>query len=476
MNYPKITSMPTVRDFRAHVEKLGVPLPVDETLAAGPLNPLADAIDCGGFTVGNRWCILPMEGWDGDANGRPGELTLRRWRRFGQSGAKLIWGGEAVAVRHDGRANPNQLMLSDRTVDEIARLRNELVKAHAESFGRTDDLMVGIQLTHSGRFSRPNEKTRLEPKIAYHHPILDRRCGIGGEVKPLSDGEVREIIADYAAAARLAGQARFDFADIKACHGYLGHEFLSAVDRPGEFGGPLENRTRFLRETIAAVRAAAPGLRIGVRLSAFDFVPFRKGGDSIGAPEDLNRPYRFAFGGDGSGLGIDLAEPLALIDMLAGLGVKLICVTAGSPYYNSHIQRPAYFPPSDGYLPPEDPLAGVARMIDAAAKIKTRRPGAIVVGSGYSCLQEYLPNVAQAVVSRGQADFVGIGRMALPYPDFVADSLAGRPIDRKRLCRTLSDCTTAPRNGLVSGCYPLDEFYRRMNEYHILRAVKPSAK
>jgi hypothetical protein len=142
------------------------------------------------------------------------------------------------------------------------------------------------------------------------------------------------------------------------------------------------------------------------------------------------------------------------------MGVRLVCITAGSPYYTPHIQRPAYFPPSDGYLPPEDPLLGVARLVRVAGQIKAACPQAVVIGSAYSCLQEWLPNVAQAVVRTGAADFAGLGRMMLSYPQMPADILAGLPMRRKLICRTFSNCTTAPRKGLVSGCFPLDSFYK----------------
>ena len=95
-----------------------------------------------------------------------------------------------------------------------------------------------------------------------------------------------------------------------------------------------------------------------------------------------------------------------------------------------------------------------------------------LVGSGYSCLQEYMVNIAQHVVRNDQADFVGIGRQALAYPDICADTLAGRPMQTKKLCRTFGDCTTAPRNGLVSGCYPLDPFYKIKKEAEILKERK----
>ena len=158
--------------------------------------------------------------------------------------------------------------------------------------------------------------------------------------------------------------------------------------------------------------------------------------------------------------------------MLKELDIQLACITAGSPYYVPHIQRPALFPPSDGYQPPEDPLAGVARQIQVVAQLKKQHPDLFLVGSGYSYLQEWLPNVAQYVIRTGMVDSVGIGRLALSYPELPADVLAGNPLQRKLLCRTFSDCTTAPRNGLVSGCYPLDEFYKTRPEFDQLAAAK----
>jgi 2,4-dienoyl-CoA reductase-like NADH-dependent reductase (Old Yellow Enzyme family) len=323
------------------------------------------------------------------------------------------------------------------------------------------------------------DKKRLDPQILYHHPILDEKFGLDDKFPLLEDEAIEALIEDFGVAAALAQQAGFDFVDIKHCHGYLGHEFLSAVDRPGRYGGSFENRTRFLREVTATVRRAAPGLDIGVRLSAFDFMPFQPSPDEerVGVPTVLgatgiNNSYRYAFGGDGSGLGIDLTEPLAFLDLLAELDIRLVCITAGSPYYNPHIQRPALFPPSDGYYPPEDPLVGVARQLKVVAALKQARPGLIYVGSGYSYLQDWLPNVAQSAVRTGGVDLVGLGRMVLAYPDLPADVLAGRVVERKRLCRTFSDCTTGPRNGLVSGCYPLDPFYKSRPESEQLAAIK----
>jgi 2,4-dienoyl-CoA reductase-like NADH-dependent reductase (Old Yellow Enzyme family) len=476
MDVRRVAALKTAVDFQQTLERLGVAaeLAFDATVEHGPEAPLGRSYVWRGGTVGNRFAILPMEGWDGHTDGTPSDLTRRRWIHFGQSGAKMIWGGEAVAVRHDGRANPNQLLINEANLAALEDLRRLLVEAHRERFGRTDDLYVGLQLTHSGRFARPNDKRRLEPQILYHHPCLDRKFGLAAEAPVLTDDEIARLIGDFVRAARQAQRAGYAFVDIKHCHGYLGHEFLSAVDRPGRYGGSLENRTRFLREIVAGIASEAPGLEVAVRVSVFDFLPFQMGPDRLGAPMPMPSPsYRYGFGGDpATGLGIDLSEPVAFLEMLAELGIHWVCPTAGSPYYNPHIQRPAAFPPSDGYLPPEDPLVGVARQIAATAVLKRRFPGLAIVGSAYSYLQEWLPHVGQRVLRDGGADFIGLGRMILTYPELPADVLAGRTLVRKKICRTFSDCTTAPRNGLVSGCYPLDPFYKDLPEAEQLAQIK----
>ncbi len=471
--YTRIATLRKPEKFAAHVASLGIDLPFDAQMESGPDAPLAQPYTWESRRIGNRWCILPMEGWDGTEDGKPSELTIRRWMRFGLSGAKLIWGGEAVAVRHDGRANPNQLLLDAHTMEAIEDLRLTLVRTHAEHYGRTDDLLVGLQLTHSGRFARPNSKTKLEPWILYHHPLLDAKFGTSPNHPVMTDSQIDDLIGDYVRAALRAQALGFDFVDLKHCHGYLGHEFLSAVSRPGRYGGSLENRTRFLRELVAGIRRDARGLGIGVRFSAFDGVPFKPGPGGRGVPETFATDYPFAFGcNPAHPAEIDLREPVAFMQLLEKLNIKLVCVTAGSPYYNPHIQRPALFPPSDGYQPPEDPLVDVARQVNATAQLKAQFPNLAVVGSGYSYLQEWLPNVAQHNVRAGRVDFVGIGRMALSYPELPADSLAGRPLRARLICRTFSDCTTAPRKGLISGCYPLDPFYKSRPEHDILDAAK----
>jgi len=493
ITYPKIGSMKDVAAFRNRLAELRLDIPCDERpISAAEGNPLAQRLDIGGdgggFVVGNRWCVHPMEGWDCTTTGEPTEHTIRRWRHFGESGCKLIWGGEAFAVTGEARANPNQLGIIDGDTDRAARglatLHKAPVTSHREKFGATNDLFIGLQLTHSGRFCKPRDKTRLEPKIAYHHPLLDAKFGIhrDDDSVVMTDDELRRLVDDYVTAAKLAQRTGFHFVDFKHCHGYLCHELLSGFTRPGPYGGSFENRTRFCREMIQAIGAACPGLTIGVRLSAFDAPPFKpdasRTGDGKlgpGIPEDFaaHLPYRYGFGCDANNpLVMDLTEPIALIRMLEQLGVRLINVSCGSAYYNPHLMRPAMFPPSDGYQPPEDPLVGVARQIECVRQLKAACPNSILIGTGYTYLQEFFPQVAQATVRNGWVDSVGIGRLALSYWEMPADVLAGRPMQMKRVCRTFSDCTTAPRNGIISGCFPLDLHYKDAAEHAELKTRK----
>lgn len=488
MNTLPILRLGTVKDvarFEEHVRSLGLAIPCDREVIAGESSPLRESLDRGGVKIGNRIAVQPMEGWDGTADGKPSEHTFERWKKFGRSGAKLIWGGEAVAVCHEGRANPNQLVIAGHTKKGLAELRQTLITEHKKATGSEEGLVIGLQLTHSGRYCRPNRHDKPEPKILYHHPILDRKLGLPSDYPVLTDGEIEGILEAFHTAAKIAEELGFDFVDIKHCHGYLGHEFLSAHTREGKFGGTLDNRTRFLREITHAIRLIAPKLAIGVRLSAFDTVAYRpdpaKSGNGKlgpGIPEDYSDliPYLWGFGVDAQRpTEIDLRETIQFLTLLGDLRISLVNLTAGSPYYNPHLQRPALYPPSDGYQPAEDPLISVARQMNAARELKAQFPKLIFVGTGYTYLQDYLPNVAQAALREGWTDFVGMGRMVLTYPELLWHASEGRTIEHKRVCRTFSDCTTAPRKGLPSGCYPLDAYYKNSEYAEKLKAAKAKA-
>jgi 2,4-dienoyl-CoA reductase-like NADH-dependent reductase (Old Yellow Enzyme family) len=478
----RIGSVKDVAQFQQHLTSLGVTIPCDNEIVEGATSPLRRPIERAGISIGNRIAVQPMEGWDGTTDGNPSESTLRRWRRFGSSGAKLIWGGEAVAVAPEGRANPHQLVFAEHTERGIAELRAALIEEHRLTTRSDDGLLIGLQLTHSGRYCHPTKLGGAQPLIAFHHPILDRRLRLANDFRLLADADLDAVVEQFQTAAARAWKLGFDFVDVKHCHGYLAHELLGAHTRDGRYGGSFENRTHFLRQVVDGIRTAAPGLKIGVRLSAFDTVPYRhdpalasagKTGPGIAESLDGLVPYRYGFGVNPfKPTEADLTETVRFLSLLEDMDIRLVNLTAGSPYYNPHIQRPALFPPSDGYQPPEDPLVGVARQMEATRFLKQKFPKLIFVGSAYSYLQDFLPHVAQAAVRLGWVDCVGLGRMVLSYPEMLWDASEGRPIQRKRVCRTFSDCTTAPRNGLPSGCYPLDSYYKESEAAERLTELK----
>ena len=246
--YPKPASFKDPAAFRAHLRAIGAGFDLDDAILPAPDSPLARPYRLrSGRVIGNRWCVLPMEGWDCLPNGAPSDNTRRRWMRFATGGAKLLFGCEACAVMEDGRSNTRQMMITEETAPALASLLADMRRAHAERFGTADDFLAGLQLTHSGRYSHPHDDARLEPVIAYSNPLLDRKFGCtAADVVP--DTDIPGIVAAFGRAAALAQKAGFDFVDVKCAHGYLGHEFLAARTRPGPYGGSFENRTRFFRE------------------------------------------------------------------------------------------------------------------------------------------------------------------------------------------------------------------------------------
>lgn len=485
--FKKLATLKSPGEFRDYLRSIGAEFDLVDEARSGSESAFSkpcvytSKITGRSVTLPNRWALLPMEGWDCLPSGAPSELARRRWLRNAESGAGIFFGCEAVAVMPTAKANARQMTLTAETVGDIAQVRKETVARARELFGDSGVPYIGLQLTHSGRFVKTPDDKRLDSHTAYEHPLLDKKFHCGAS-NVLSDGEVDDIVAHFIEAGKLALEAGFDFVDVKCAHGYLGHEFLTAFHRPGKYGGSFENRTRFFRDIVEGIKAAAPGLDIGVRLSLADLFPFEKGPDGVGVPMawdfEKDGPYPYAFNGDGTGLGVDpeLKQLLEFVDELDRLGVTLIGTTIGSPYYNPHTQRPATFAVADGYLPPEDPLLGVSRQIKTVRMLKERRPNLFLIGSGYSYLQEFLPLVGEWVLETGGADAIGLGRSILSYPQMAADYLAGRPLQKRYICRTFGDCTNGPRAGLVSGCYPLDDFYRQREEATILRELKMAQK
>jgi NADPH2 dehydrogenase len=425
---------------------------------ADDLAPLFEPIAVGPRTVGNRWCIHPMEGCDGERDGTPGELTFRRYRRFGAGGAKLIW-GEACAVTELGKANPRQISLTDRTRDSFATLVDETRRAHRDSVGDDADLLFGLQLTHSGRYSYPN------PLIATHDPLLVGRYKVTKDTPLLTDDELKRLVDDYVVAAKLAVAVGFDFIDVKQCHRYLLNELLGARNRPGPYGGSFENRTRLAREIFQAIQAILPkNALLATRMNAFDSIPFNPGPNADGAPVEWSAPLANGWGmSESDPFTPDLAEPIRWVREMRSLGVRLVNVALGNPYAQPHFGRPFEYPPPDGYESPEHPLIGVDRHFKCAEAIQRANPGLAIVGTGYSYLQEFFPQAGAANIRDGRITFVGVGRASLAQPDWVLQLRSHGKMDRKRVCRTFSYCTALMREKnhalgqYPTGCPPFDK-------------------
>jgi 2,4-dienoyl-CoA reductase-like NADH-dependent reductase (Old Yellow Enzyme family) len=430
------------------------------------LSPLFRPVTIGPLRAGNGLCIQPMEGCDGTLDGRPDELTFRRYQRFGAGGAKLIW-GEATAVVEEARANPRQLLLNEETALDFERLLRECRRAHRATLGSDDDLIIGLQLTHSGRYSY------RRPLLAFHDPILDPRTvvdkaagrTVGADYPLLDDDELRRLVDRYVAVAGLAYRIGFQFVDIKQCHRYLLSELLAAKTRPGPYGGSLENRTRLARDIIQAVRAELPHLVVATRLNVYDGIPYRKSpGGKEGEPCPWQVPIQSAWGTrEDNPFEPDLTEPMWWIEEMMRLGVALVNVSMGNPYATPHVIRPFEYPPPDGYETPEHPLLGVNRHFGLTSSLQRKFPSLPLVGSGYSYLQEFLFHAGAANLLAGCTTFVGVGRAALPQPDFVHQLLTEGRLDRKRICRTFSYCTALMRakhnemGQFATGCPPFDK-------------------
>jgi NADPH-dependent glutamate synthase beta subunit-like oxidoreductase/2,4-dienoyl-CoA reductase-like NADH-dependent reductase (Old Yellow Enzyme family) len=419
-------------ELRGRIAELGLDLAV-----ADDIGVLFAPVHAGPFHLANRLVVLPMEGCDGLPDGSPDELTFRRYRRFAEGGAALLW-MEATAVVEEGRANPRQLWLTEGNVAAFARLADETRAAAARTMGAGHRPVLVLQLTHSGRYSRPGRTAA--PIIAHRSPLLDPIHNLPPDYPVITDEQLERLEDEYVRAALLAARAGFDAVDIKACHRYLVSELHASHTRDGSYGGSFENRTRFFRNVVAKIKDAAPGLVVTSRMNAYDAMA-----------------YPYGFGVDRADpLKADLAEPMALVRYLEEQGAPLVNVTIGNPYFNPHVNRPFDLPVAGGALPPEPPLAGVARFTGVVGRIQSSFPGIAVVGGGYSWLRQLFPHVAAAHVNSGAVTLVGVGRMAFAYPDFARDLARTGRLDPERVCVACSACTQIMRDGGRTGCVPRD--------------------
>lgn len=417
-------------ELKSKIDELGVNLNLTEDLS-----PLAKEVKIGNFKTPNAMAVLPMEGCDGNRDGSPSELTLRRYRRFASGGAGLLW-YEACAVVPEGRANPLQLQINPNNVQAFKDMVDMSRREAKLACGEDHNPIHIIQLTHSGRYSKPNGKS--EPVISQHDPLLDPPVGAVGDYPVATDEYLDSLPEKYAEAALLAREAGFDGVDIKSCHRYLFSEVLSSFTREGKYGGSFENRTRLLLSTIEAVRkAVGDDFIIACRFNVFDAHPY---------------PYGFGVDKDDYWKS-DLTEPLKLVELLEKAGVNLLSNSAGNPYFRCpQVTRPFDTPTIGGEYPDEHPLESVARLFEFTRRIQQTVPNIPVIGNGYSWLRQYLGNAGAANIADGSVSMVGIGRQAFAYPDAPLDLLRNGYMEPNKSCIACSKCTQIMRDGGRTGC------------------------
>jgi len=423
----------TVEEIAADVERLGLDLGLQDRL-----EPLFKPVPVGGLVAPNSMAVHPMEGCDGTREGAPDELTFRRYRRFAAGGAGLLW-FEATAVVHEGRANPRQLYLCEKNYDGFARLAQETLRNARESMGRSHRPLMILQLTHSGRYSKPEGKPK--PIIAHHSKVLDFQHQLPPDYPLISDDELERLMDRFVEAAKLARRAGFDGVDIKSCHRYLIAELHASFTRENsKFGGSFENRTRFVRTLARRILDEVPDLLVGLRMNAYDAIPYPYG---FGVDKnDYTKP--------------DLDEPKALIRQLREEGISIANISIANPYYNPHYGRPYDDPTATGYIPDEHPLEGVARIINIAAELQRDNPGFPIVSTGYSWLRQFAPYFAAAALAEGKATFAGFGRNAFAMPHFARTLIEEGEWDPTEVCITCSSCTQIMRDGGRTGCVVRD--------------------
>lgn len=422
-----------ILDFKNENEALGTKLPFSEDVSV-----LSESVQIGSRVAPNRLVCQAMEGCDGTADGSPDELTIRRYHRLAEGGAGIIW-FEATAVCPEGRANPRQLWMTDANIDSFKKIADEMREKALKSTGK--EPLIILQATHSGRYSKP-EGTPA-PIIAYNNPLFEGANPID-KSRIVTDEQLDRIGEGLVNTSRLAEKAGFDGVDIKCCHRYLNSELLSAYERDGRYGGSLENRTRLLRESVAgAIANCGKDFIVTTRLNVYDGFEY---------------PLGFGVSKNG-GTAFDPTEPMWLLSQLSNMGVELVNITMGNPYFNPHVNRPYA---QGGYEPPEHPLQGVSRMLHGISDLAHANPNLKLISSGLSYLGAAAPGVAAAFIKDGGFEFAGFGRTILAYPDFAKDILANCELNSKKLCICCSKCTELMRNAHTPGCVVRDKLYTEL--------------
>ena len=443
-------SYKTLEDLKKELKRLMIPLPISAST-----ENLKEKIQSKNIIIPNRLSIQPMEGFDANLSGSPSELTFRRYKRYAKGGVGLIW-FEATAISEDCRSNNHQLVLSEENVKEFKQLTaftRVQCNRTLESLGFKNRCCLILQLNHSGRYSKRNGKKY--PIRAYHSNELDNVISVKKEEGIIiSDEELKEIEEVWVKKAILAKEAGFDGVDIKACHGYLNSELLSAHNRKdSEYGGiSLKNRSRLLLDIITQLKnifRKDSNFLITSRLGVYDGNPYPTG---FGVKSIENEKFPAS---------IDLGEPIDLINNLYELNVKLLNITAGNPHHKSHITRPYDVPVKGAKLPKEHPLFSAYRIIYLTSVIKSLVPrDMIIVGSGYSYFRQFAGNLASGVIQNKMVDLCGFGRMSFANPSFATQIFLQSGIEKKKTCIACSKCSQFMREGKSTGCAIRDLEYK----------------
>jgi 2,4-dienoyl-CoA reductase-like NADH-dependent reductase (Old Yellow Enzyme family) len=379
-------------------------------------------------TMPNRFFAQAMEGNDGENSGQPSERTVNRYIELAKGG----WGAvqiEATSVAETSLARVNGMIINRRNLDSIKRLVDAFRK-------NNDGSLLFIQITHSGERSGPfSERVTLTPGDRGDMPDGPRNAG----ARFLSGDEIEKIKDRFIEAALLAEEAGLDGIDLKLCHGYFGAEMLRPSNtRDDKWGGSFENRTRFLREAITAIKS---GLRsrdfiLGSRFPAFEGI---RGGCGSAGPDEIVE---------------DLSESLELVRVMDSLGMDFVNVSAGIPALTGAITRPTEI---SKYL-----VLHHLRYTRAVKELVAKEKRSLkVIGSAYSTYKEAAPVTMEEMLSKGYVDACGFGRQIFADPFTPKKLSSGEKVNWCILCSGCSKLMAAQVN---DGCIVYNDYYKEVNK------------
>jgi len=380
-------------------------------------------------TMPNRFFAQAMEANDSEG-GRPSERAVNRYAEL----AKGRWGAvqiEATSVTESSLARINGMIISRKNLDSFKRL--------VESFRKIDkEACLFLQITHSGERSGPfSEKTTITPGDKSH--LSDGPHNEGARY--LSGDDIEKIRDQFIQGARLAEEAGCDGIDFKMCHGYLGGEMLRPSNtRSDKWGGSFENRTRFLRESIAGIKS---GLKsrdfiLGSRFSMYEGI---RGGCGSAGPDEIVE---------------DISDMLNVVRVMDELGMDFVNVSAGIPALTGAITRPTEI---SKFL-----VLHHLRYTRAVKElIKKENRSLAVIGFAYSTHKEGSLSVMEEMLSKGYVDACGFGRQIFADPLTPKKILAGEKVNWCLLCSGCSKLMLAQMN---DGCIVYNDYYKEVNKSH----------